>query len=151
MTNTNTNTNAGVQTQKDWSKMTVKERRAERLEKHYNSLEKLYNLCGGGKLTGRKLSYKLLVLLQRAHRLTTAQCNGEGNYEAQESELNKIESEVKALFNDNLNGFFINGDPRGYALKLDNSKKNCVDYKAAGLHTDFGGYGILAPEIDGKY
>jgi hypothetical protein len=41
-------------------------------------------------------------------------------------------------------GFFVNGDPRGYALKLDNDKATIP----AGLHTDWGRYGILAPELN---
>ena len=38
-------------------------------------------------------------------------------------------------------GFFVNGDPRGYALKIDNEKVEIPQ----GMHTDWGGYGILAP------
>lgn len=37
-------------------------------------------------------------------------------------------------------GFFVNGDPRGYALKM---REKTFD----GLWTDFGGYGILAPNF----
>ena len=39
---------------------------------------------------------------------------------------------------------FINRDPRGYALKIDGDyiRKNNIQ-----LHTDWGGYGIIAPEI----
>ena len=39
---------------------------------------------------------------------------------------------------------FISGDPRGYALKIDNG------YMAAhgvAMHRDLGGYGILAPDL----
>jgi len=39
------------------------------------------------------------------------------------------------------NEFFINRDPRGYALKL-----NFGDERVAGVYTDWGGYGIIAPE-----
>lgn len=42
---------------------------------------------------------------------------------------------------------FVNRDPRGYALKIDD--KWMREHKAA-LHQDWGGYGIIAPEIDGK-
>lgn len=42
---------------------------------------------------------------------------------------------------------FVNGDPRGYALKIDDEymRAHKID-----LHRDWGGYGIVAPEIDGK-
>lgn len=36
---------------------------------------------------------------------------------------------------------WVNGDPRGYALKLGN------DMRGTGIETDWGGYGILAPEF----
>ena len=36
---------------------------------------------------------------------------------------------------------WVNGDPRGYALKLGK------DMRGTGLATDWGGYGILAPEF----
>ena len=42
---------------------------------------------------------------------------------------------------------FINRDPRGYALKIDDEymRANQID-----LLTDWGGYGIIAPEFSGK-
>lgn len=41
----------------------------------------------------------------------------------------------------------INRDPRGYALKIDDAWfVNAV--RGANLHTDMGGYGIIAPEIE---
>lgn len=42
---------------------------------------------------------------------------------------------------------FVNSDPRGYALKIDD---NYVRDHGLDIHTDFGGYGILAPEYDGR-
>lgn len=41
-------------------------------------------------------------------------------------------------------GVFLNSDPRGHALKLDNEKVTIPQ----GMETDWGGYGILAAEID---
>ena len=51
---------------------------------------------------------------------------------------------------------FINRDPRGYALKLDNEAGNWLQdwqlaQRAAGLpalYADMGGYGILAPDLN---
>lgn len=42
---------------------------------------------------------------------------------------------------------FINRDPRGYALKIDDV---WTHNKQARIYRDFGGYGILAPEITGN-
>ena len=42
---------------------------------------------------------------------------------------------------------FINGDPRGYALKI---KEEYVRKHNLKIYRDFGGYGIIAPEFDGS-
>jgi hypothetical protein len=39
---------------------------------------------------------------------------------------------------------FINLDPRGYALKIDDEIMRAGKFK---LHTDWGGYGIIAPDL----
>lgn len=43
----------------------------------------------------------------------------------------------------------INGDPRGYALKLDDAWTRQYNRTTTGdrLHSDMGGYGILAPDL----
>ena len=49
-------------------------------------------------------------------------------------------SKVKKILN--TNEVFLNGDPRGYALKLcDQFSKDKIIYK------DWGGYGIIAPDF----
>lgn len=79
----------------------------------------------------------------KAHRLAEDYCNvelPEGEYQRREAE---IVGSVAGLFGGNVpEGFFVNGDPRGYALKLDNDKVKIPE----GMHTDWGGFGILAPE-----
>lgn len=40
---------------------------------------------------------------------------------------------------------FLNRDPRGYALKIDDEWMRKHDAK---LYRDWGGYGIIAPDID---
>ena len=40
------------------------------------------------------------------------------------------------------NAFFVNNDPRGYALKL--KSEFVIDKK---IHRDMGGYGIIAPDF----
>lgn len=46
-------------------------------------------------------------------------------------------------------GLFVNTDPRGYALKLDDAWTRGYNAKAElRIHSDWGGYGILAPEIN---
>lgn len=51
-------------------------------------------------------------------------------------------------------GLFVNRDPRGYALKIDSDSQWFRDWQLQRvadrkpcLHTDMGGYGILAPDL----
>jgi hypothetical protein len=82
----------------------------------------------------------LYKLEKKAHRITTAQCNGEGNEAKQDKQLDAIRQQVNKLLK--VKTAFINGDPRGYALKL-----KADEAKELGIYQDWGGYGILAPEF----
>jgi len=100
---------------------------------------------------------KLRRIEAMAHDATTAQCNGEsyGSQPYREDDetgnspldvfFDGIRSDVAKVFGGTLPvGFMINHDPRGYALKLD-SDKTTIPH---GLTTDWGGYGILAADIN---
>jgi len=117
--------------------MTKRERRAQQLAAHYERLEKLT-----GK-DGKKMSLKLWKLETEAHKIITKECNGEAT-EHDSARLEKILTEVKELL-PNVEGIFINGDPRGYALKVDDQVMRSKKYD---LTQDWGGYGILSPEIN---
>lgn len=71
---------------------------------------------------------------------------------AWESFTEGIEEDVEKLFGGRLpNGFFVNGDPRGCALKLDNeTEEQRALIEKCGLQRDMGGYGLLAPKITGN-
>lgn len=43
---------------------------------------------------------------------------------------------------------FVNRDPRGYALKIDNTWVHEYRKDGASFYTDMGGYGILAPDLN---
>lgn len=86
--------------------------------------------------------FKTLQRLERkANRLATMDCNGEGNPDKIEKQLQKIEKKVRELL-PNVKTFFINGDPRGYSLKVGEDEA-----KSLGMWSDWGGYGILCPEF----
>ena len=94
--------------------------------------------------------YDALELYQGLKKLDNAVCRYNENccnlpdYDDPKKEANHIKR-VKALFGGKLpKGFFINGDPRGYALKINDPKKH---YPRINLYQDFGGYGILAPDF----
>ncbi len=130
--------------------MNKKERRLIELGQQYKRLERLSEFLGN-KQDGKKLSLKLLVLEKRGNQAATDYCNGEnGMGEAQwEFEKEHLMKEVlKAFGAKEMTGLFINGDPRGYALKIDDDKVKTFYPDSIGFHRDWGGYGILSPVIE---
>lgn len=133
-------------------RMTIKERRKAQLDRHYKALEALAKHLGVDTPNGKRLSVALLKLEREAHKLSEDYCNGD--IESSEWHLiqDGITERVKALFGGcDVPGFFVNGDPRGCALKLNNETNEQRELIAdCGLQRDWGGYGLLAPEIDGR-
>jgi len=132
--------------------MTKAQRRKDALQRHYSALEALAARCGV-KTEGKKLSLKLLRLEKQATKSTTAYCNGDAPFngdhalEFLDTELEPIVKQVQGLFGHKLQGFHLNRDPRGYALKIDDSTIK-TEYSDIPLRRDMGGYGILAPWQD---
>ena len=131
--------------------MKAKERMNERIYQHGENLNRIFNLNEDPD----KLARRIHRLEVKAHKLATDYCNGEngvttGNWDEKTEPILKA---VRKILNctDSF-PIFINGDARGYALKIRSEyMKKCSHingYKE--LHKDWGGYGILAPEFDGK-
>ena len=104
--------------------------------KHFVELKELgYIYESVGKLSG---------LERRAHKFAELNCNSDIPEKVLDRKLDGFVREATRLFGGQLpDKFYINLDPRGYALKIDqegNSKP--LSY------TDMGGYGILAPDWD---
>lgn len=100
-------------------------------------------------LSGGLVPYPFDVLEQlnklekRANRICTLDCNGEIDSEKADKQLQAIKEKVLKLLPvlpESL--FFINGDPRGYSLKIKESFS-----KEIGIYQDWGSNGILAPEF----
>jgi hypothetical protein len=91
-----------------------------------------------------ELCKKLHRIEKHMHRLAEDDCNGL-------IDETKLDNARKHAFKklDEILGFqkigirvFVNGDPRGYALKIETE-----DAKNLDIQKDWGGYGILAPEF----
>jgi hypothetical protein len=122
-----------------------KQAQYEQIRKHGEDLNKIFN-------TGIEpivLCKKLHRLEIKAHKLATDYCNGNNGVDTDnwESKCEPILKSVeKILGMDRKNaGFFVNGDCRGYALKIES---DVVQENALDIHKDWGGYGIIAPEIN---
>jgi hypothetical protein len=105
------------------------------LEKHLTELKALgYN---------RDTLTRLRIIENRAHRFAERVCNEDVSDIEQDRHDTAVINAIARLFNGTLPpGFFINGDPRGYALKIEQpNDKRVISF------TDWGGYGILAPDL----
>lgn len=122
-----------------------KKRMYQQIEKHGENLKKIFKLEGDPIA----LCKKVHRIEAKAHQLATDYCNGtitseqwegasEGILERLDKILNFINQHIPV---------FVNGDCRGYALKIKDEyilKHNLTIYR------DMGGYGIIAPDFDGK-
>jgi hypothetical protein len=126
---------------------------------HHRALETLRDpSCSK---SGIQLWRKLCEIERLAHAGATASCNGERIqiswplFGVREYDFNRDENAwdaltgvatdcVRNVFGCVPAGFFVNGDARGYALKLDPEKVTVP----AGMHTDWGRNGILAARIE---
>jgi hypothetical protein len=131
--------------------MTKTERRNAQLQRHYTAINFLLLACGIEKNEAqvKRVSSTLLRIENKAHQLAENYCNGKIST-GQWGEISEgIAAEVQALFNGKLQGLKVNGDARGYAIKINDEQERTI-YKDANLFRDWGGNGLLAPEIDGN-
>ncbi len=118
---------------------------------HHVALETLAKLINpAAKASGLELWRKLNRLGREAHAGATAYCNGEtingykfGQDEnAWENFSAMITAKVSKILGGIPAGFFVNGDARGYALKIH------PPIEGVNLEKDWGGNQLLAPVID---
>jgi len=108
---------------------------------------KLQSLFPATKDMGPVTLYKALHRIEaEAHSFAERCCNEDV---PEDKQARKDASILKRL--DGLLGFkaagipiMLNGDPRGYALKIDDE---IVKAKKLDIYTDMGGYGIICPEF----
>lgn len=146
---------------------TKKARRQRLLQEHYHTCQTLGRELGMSNPDGKKISNSLRSLEYQCNAAATAYCNGEKfqgrifmqqpiavDFHADENAWETIkttaENQIYRIFGTVPDGFFVNGDARGSALKIDNeTPEGKALIEACKLHTDWGGYGILSPEITG--
>lgn len=113
--------------------------------KHGENLGRIFPAVKG--LDPVKLCRQLRKLEREASDNAVKLCNGDITQDAYEITGKKLREKLEKLLRFQAAGVavFLNGDPRGYALKIDDAW-----LKANGspvIHTDMGGYGIIAPEF----
>lgn len=138
-------------------KLNKRERRAAQLLAHYATCERLALALGmpAAKVDGKKISVALFKAEQAgAARAVALSCDSNytrDGYDLSERDSKRIAALVAGALGKLPPGFFVNTDQRGYALKIDNENpEGRALIEAVKLHTDWGGYGILSPEITGN-
>ena len=93
-----------------------------------------------------ELCKKLRRLENKQNRANENYCNLADYGEQWEAETEKTKKALIKLLGDSI-PVYINGDPRGYALKIEDK---IVRDNNLRIHTDMGGYGILAPDFSNE-
>lgn len=129
---------------------TKKQRQYEQIKDHGENLLHLFP-----RATERdpiKLCKKLRRMEAKAQEIVLRLCNGP-EFPGGDDEVDALTGAILAKVNAILGNsgpasvpVFVNRDPRGYALKIDDV---WMHNKQARLYSDWGGYGIIAPEITG--
>ncbi len=132
------------------AKLNKRERKARQLLAHYATCERLAAYLGDTNPDGKRISVALWRIERQAAQVNKDLCNIPNVQDQTDAEIDLCRKLVRDIFGKRPPGFFINRDPRGYALKIDNeTPEGRALIEAVKLHTDWGGYGILSPEIDG--
>jgi hypothetical protein len=143
--------------------MKTKQHVIDSRNRHHAALATLANKPAS---EGLSMWRKLRRIETIAHNAATAQCNAapyggqpfrpdylpdgsegtEENLTPWEVFSESIRAKVAKVFGGELpKGFKFNQDPRGYSLKIDKDKCGIIPQ---GMETDWGGYGLLAPELN---
>lgn len=125
-------------------KATKKERMYERIIRHGEKLKDIFNL----DVDPVFLCKQLRRLELRANRKMCDYCNGDiDDKQLQEYILGELKPRlIKVLGGHNVARVYINHDPRGYTLKL-NELESHRYLQSMTVYQDWGGYVILAPDF----
>lgn len=123
----------------------MKPQQQEQIKRHGEMIKEMFNL--NKELDALKLCKLLRRLENKAHRLTTKGCNEELTKQ-DEQVLSDILFKLDCILNYSKQNIkvFINYDARGYALKIKDTDE--ILKKFPHFSKDWGGYGIIAPEIN---
>ena len=120
--------------------MTSKQEQA--IRNHGEHLKQIFGLSADTDPV--RLCKQLRHLEAKAHKNAEDWCNGTIDADTYDAQADKILDSLDKLLIYRAQGVpvFVNSDPRGYALKIKDGF--CQHLR---IYKDWGGYGILAPEI----
>ena len=121
--------------------MNKKDKLYSRITKHGQDLKAVFNL--DQDIDPVKLCKRLFGLETKAHKLAVDFCNGVIDQLEWDKKADQILTKVETILK-NKKVLFLNGDARGYALKIDDEYIKNNNFN---IHRDWGGYGIIAPDF----
>jgi len=120
---------------------TKKQRMYERIEKHGQTIVNYF----GMDIEPVALCKKLRRLEIKSNLVMVDYCNGDIDSDGVEDyTLKDLRPKLEKIFGQGISSIYINHDPRGYTLKL-----NEIESKRVNGYKDWGGYFILAPDFSG--
>ncbi len=119
----------------------MNEAQEKAIRDHAENLEKIFPTC---HKQGIDLCKWLHRKERKASQLATDYCNGLIDADFWETESEDILQSVNEMLDNHTVDIMVNGDPRGYALKISSEymRENDID-----VYRDWGGYGIISPEF----
>ena len=117
------------------------------IRRHYDKLRKIYGHFGLSVVNDVMAIQRLDVLDKTLHRHATMACNVPlSETQTRHHERFELEAiaEVETMLPKLKGKIFVNGDPRGFALKIHDEHRGDLIYES-GVHRDWGGYGCLSP------
>lgn len=127
--------------------MDRKQRMYQQIENHGRNL--LWIFPSASEQDPVRLCKRLRRLESEAHRLAEDFCNGVISSDDWDTAEGRVVEKVNRLLGPHDVPIIVNGDPRGCALKIDDRWVHTNRFDCP-IFTDWGGYGVLAPEFDGK-
>jgi len=114
------------------------------IENHGKKIINIFNLATDTDPFG--LCKKLRQIENKAANISIDYCNGHIDTDQRDYADKLIIKRLEKVLNFTAQGIpvFINGDPRGYSLKIDDQyvRENDIE-----IMTDWGGYGLIAPDF----
>lgn len=118
---------------------------------HYyiNHMKTLAYLGNVEAWDAEELYIKLRRIELKMNRQMCDECNGTSQLSGEQEESLSEKTLAKlAVLLPLATGLFLNGDPRGYTLKIkEDNVKALNENGKINIYQDWGGYGILAPEF----
>ena len=125
------------------------------IQKHGENLNSIFNTG----IEPVKLCKKLRSLEKKANKIAMDFCNGEGGATTDnvDNKIFPIMGKVYSILNNGVYNddrphkrqvpVFFNSDARGYQLKINDGYVNLLKLAGKDIYTDWGGYGIIAPDF----